>query len=220
MDNLSTWSQRAQKLLPLLPQHTQTQLQGHRIVLDSTLWIEWIGEKSLENLSFSSSWSQGAQVLFLALKEILRGKPLESAKNLSLREIESFLRDRNSEPALPSESFEDLALHWPRIQGQLTSISSSSQSAGAYEFSAGKVFAALSLSEKIQELKAFFSSETLLGLRRSGGRVELLDVQEFDVFIALDSGSVPESALLDWLQLKLSETYREPSLNLIPESFS
>ena len=189
-------------------------------MLEESLWIEWKGEKSLEEISFSSTWRLGSQVLFLALKEILRGKPLESAKNLSLREIESFLRDRNSEPALPSESFEDLTLHWPRIQGQLAQISSTSQSVGRYDFPAGKVFAALSLSEKIQELKAFFSSETLLGLRRSGGRIELLDVQEFDVFIALDSGSVPESALLDWLQLKLAETYREPALNLIPESFS
>jgi len=130
MDNLSTWSQRAQKLALQLPHHTQTQLNGHRIVLNQSLWIEWIGEKNLENLSFSGSWSLGSQILFLALKEILRGKSLESAKNLSLREIESFLRDRNSEAALPSESYQDLSEHWSRIQAQLANISTTTLSAG------------------------------------------------------------------------------------------
>ncbi len=220
MDNLSTWSQRAQKLVKKVPEHTHTQLNGHRFQLNERLWIEWIGDNQLENITFSKDWSLASQVLLLALKEILRGKPLESAKNLSLREIEYFLRDRNSEPALPSESFLDLSDQWSKVTTQLSTLTAVSQSIGSYQFSSGKVFALLSLSEKIQELKAFFSSETLLGLKRSGGRIELLDVQEFDVFVALDSGSVPESALLDWLQLQLVDTYREPSLNLIPESFS
>jgi hypothetical protein len=220
MDNLSAWSLRAQNLSLKLPEHTHTTQKGHLVRVSAERWVEFVGDKNLERIHFSPSWSVASQLLLLALGEILRGKPLESAKNLSLRELEAFLRDRNSEPSIPSENYQDLEQEWPRIQSQISAVMSTEISSGPYEFAGGRVFAMLSLSEKIQELKAFFSSETLLGLTRSGGRIELLDVQGFDVFIALDSGSVPESALLDWLQLKLAEIFREPSLNLIPESFS
>lgn len=220
MDNLSAWSQRAQNLARSLSGHTQATQKGHLLKLSDVLWLELHGEGALEKINFSSSWQRGSQVLLLALTQILKGKPLESAKNLSLREIEAYLRDRNSEPALPSEDYMDLSESWPRIQSQLSSLSTASGEGRNYEFASGRVFALLNLSEKIQELKAFFSSETLLGLRRSGGKIELLDVQDFDIFIALDSGSVPEAALLDWLQMKLVEVFREPSLNIIPESFS
>ena len=220
MDNLSAWSKRAQNLAKNLSLYTQYSKKGHLLKLDEELWIEVFGDKELEKIFFSPSWNLGSQVLLLALGEILRGKPLESAKNLSLREIEAYLRDRNSEEALAAESYPDLSEHWSRIQAQLLSLTNSSVGGKSYQFPSGKVFALLSLAEKIQELKAFFSSDTLLGLMRSGGRIELLDVQDFDVFIALDSGSVPEAALLDWLQMKLTEVYREPSLNIIPESFS
>ena len=220
MDNLSAWSQRAQNLAHTLISFTQATQKGHLLKLSDVLWIEVQGDKNLESIHFSPSWQLGSQVLLLALAQILRGKPLESAKNLSLREIEAYLRDRNSEPALPSETHADLTELWSRIQGQLSSLTAQSAEGKSYEFATGRVFAMLSLSEKIQELKSFFSSETLLGLRRSGGKIELLDVQDFDIFIALDSGSVPEAALLDWLQMKLVEVFREPALNIIPESFS
>jgi hypothetical protein len=76
------------------------------------------------------------------------------------------------------------------------------------------------LSEKIRELKAFFSSERLSGFYKNGGEIELLDVEEFTLYIALNCGTIPEGALLDWLQMSLAETFREPRLNLVPEPFS
>jgi hypothetical protein len=108
---------------------------------------------------------------------------------------------------------------WGQIQQTIKEWSSGGKVLRDYRFPSEKTFAALSLPEKIQQLKAFFSSERMSGFYRQGGRLEVLDVEGMTVYIALFCGTIPPGALLDWLQLTLSETFREPALNLVPEEF-
>jgi hypothetical protein len=153
-----------------------------------------------------------------SLGQILKGKPWSVSQNLTLREAEAYLRDTNSQAALPLESYESLVEFWPFLQKTLQSWSAVKVLKG-YQFPSEKVFKTLPLAEKIRELKAFFSSEKLAGFYRQGGELEVLDVEDMTVYLALKSGSIPHAPLLDWLQITLAETFREPSLNLVPEDF-
>jgi hypothetical protein len=220
MDNLLNWSQRAKSLLEQYSQREDVFTEGMiKCQIADGLWVAFKGQVECEEVLFSNQWPQACQVLFLSFEKIMKKKEWSSAKTLSLRELEAFLRDRNSEPALPPESFAILENNWPKILQSIDQIGSTSQGHVSYQFSSQKVFATLSLPEKIQELKSFFSSEILLGFYRQGGRVEVLDIEDFTVYVALDCGSIPEAPLLDWMQMKLVETFRESALNIIPEAF-
>ncbi len=146
-------------------------------------------------------------------------KPFPAKNQFTPREIDFFLRERNSIPTFSAETLTSLEESWEMIVSAMMEWKSSGKTLQNYRFSSEKVFRMLSLPEKIHELKAFFSSEKLAGFYRAGGKIELLDVSETTVFIALSTGTIPEKALLDWLQLTLAEELREPAINLIPEEF-
>lgn len=182
--------------------------------------LGWAGHASVENWGYHGGWSEAEQVLLEALGQLLKNKSWEKITEISLREAEAWLRDRNSVPALPAEGLSVMEELWPRIQQEVVRSFKTKRVLSDYRFPSEKSFEKLSLSEKIRELKAFFSSDRLSGFYKSGGEIEVLDVEEFTLYVGLHSGSIPEGALLDWLQMTLAEVYREPRLNLIPEPLS
>ncbi len=146
-------------------------------------------------------------------------KPFPTKNQFTPREIDFYLRERNSVPTFSSETLSQLEQSWGLIVSAMMEWKSSGKTLQNYRFPSEKVFRKLSLPEKIHELKAFFSSEKLAGFYRAGGKIELLDVSDTTVYVALSTGTIPQKALLDWLQLTLAEELREPAINLIPEEF-
>jgi hypothetical protein len=219
MDNLSHWSQRARELIRGVDSSYYPPATAHQISYRQDLWIAILGQEKWEGIFFSAQWPLAVKAIWLAFDKIMRGKKFESAKTLSPRECEAYLRDQNSKESFPADEYQVLGDFWPLMIEQVVRLGLVERVDLPFEFSAHKVFASLNLSEKIQELKSFFTSSRLLGFRRSGGRIELLDVQDFDVYVALDTGSIPREALLDWLQMELVDCFREAQLNLIPEDF-
>ena len=214
------WSSRALECLknPQFSLPESSELRGG-CQWNDTRGVAWDGSATCERWGYWGDWSEGERALLEAFGRILRGKAWGKAQEIGLRETEAYLRDRNSQPALPVESYQRLALVWEELQQRVSRWSSGSRSFVEYRFPSEKAFKTLSLPEKIHELKAFFSSERMSGFYRQQGRIEVLDVEDVTVFIALDGGGIPEAPLLDWLQMTLAETFREPALNLIPERF-
>lgn len=213
------WSSRAQKTL----QHPQFTLHSTPTGWGECQWTDtlkvcWSGRERCEGWGIIGEWGDGERVMLESLGQIIKNKTWSVSQNLTLREIEAYLRDTNSRSALPSENYQSLEEFWPFLQKALLSWSTVKVLKG-YQFPLEKVFKTLPLAEKIRELKSFFSSEKLAGFYRQGGEIEVLDVEDTTVYIALNPATIPEAALLDWLQMTLAETFREASLNLIPEGF-
>jgi len=215
------WSLRAQNIL------TKTQFSLPEIPSD---WqkchsndgrvVAWKGRENFEEWGYQGPWTEGERVILEAMGHLLKNKSWQKIKEITLREAEAWLRDRNSEPAFSPEEMGILPQMWGQLQAQIEHSFKSGRVLSDFRFPSEKSFEKLNLSEKIRELKAFFSSERLSGFYKNGGEIELLDVEEFTLYIALNCGTIPEGALLDWLQMSLAETFREPRLNLVPEPFS
>ncbi len=120
---------------------------------------------------------------------------------------------------MPEERLEAFTGVWELARQTMSDWLRSGVSGKPYSFPSELAFASLTLTDKIRELKAFFLSAQLSPFYRRGGKLELLDVEDSTVFIALDSADVPLEPLLDWLQSSAVKVFREPSLNLIPEAF-
>jgi hypothetical protein len=182
--------------------------------------VAWKGRENFEEWGYQGPWTEGERVILEAMGHLLKNKSWQKIKEITLREAEAWLRDRNSEPAFSPEEMGILPQMWGQLQAQIEHSFKSGRVLSDFRFPSEKSFEKLNLSEKIRELKAFFSSERLSGFYKNGGEIELLDVEEFTLYIALNCGTIPEGALLDWLQMSLAETFREPRLNLVPEPFS
>lgn len=214
------WSSRALKTL----QNAQFSLSKipagwGECHLNDTRVLCWQGREKCEGWGYLGAWTEGEKAILEALGQLLKNKSWSMVQEISLREAEAWLRDRNSQAALPVDSYQELQSFWGNIQQAIKEWSTAGLVLRDYRFPSEKVFTTLSLPEKIQQLKAFFSSERMSGFYRQGGRIEVLDVDGMTVYIALYCASIPQGALLDWLQLTLAETFREPALNLIPEEF-
>lgn len=194
---------------PAVPQ------EAHKCQINDSAWFFWAGDSELQRLGWAGPAPEEWIILVEAVGALFLGKSLRRLEESSFRELEAWLRDRNSQAALGPSEEALLEAAYRRLREMVRF----QEPRRAFVFPSEKSFAELALAEQIRELKAFFSSDKLAGLARNGGRIELLDLVDFDVIIALDNGGVPRGPLLDWLQLALAESFREPRLNLIPEEF-
>lgn len=182
------------------------------------LWmgVEW-EMNNVKNLSFTGELSDSHKVILESMANLLIGKPITKLDDLSVRECEAYLRDRNSEKALEdlSES-EELELRkifqWVRAFPRLSPSKD-------YTFSSEKgPFSSLKLVDKIREIKAFLNSPEILTLYENLPRPELVDVEDLTVYIHAPYNSQREKSLFEELHIRGVEVFQEENLNFIPEA--
>lgn len=174
-------------------------------------------QQNVKKLSFAGKLDDYEKVILEAVSALMKGKPLNVLENLSLRECEAFLRDRNSELALENLSPLDenrfkKFFQWLRfypIQGQAQDYD--------YSFQKGP-FRNLKLVEKVKELKAFLNSKEIQQLYQGAYTPELIDVDDLTVYIQAPYQSEQDRALFEELHILGVTTFQEENLNFIPET--
>jgi hypothetical protein len=181
------------------------------------LWARVELEKNLvKNLSLYGEFEDHQKVLFESMASLLIGGPITRLDELSVRECEAYLRDRNSEVSIEemSETQEEVlksAFKWIRLISQSTSSQD-------YIFSSEKgPFHQLKLVEKIKELKAFLRTPEILTLYQDLPLPELVDVDELTVYIHAPYGSQREKEQFSKLHALGVLTFKDENLNFIPE---
>lgn len=182
------------------------------------LWarLEWESH-NVKNLSFFGELRDDQKVLLESMASLLIGKPISRLDDLTVRECEAFLRDKNSEASIEDlTEAEELELkkvfQWVRSFPKFVPSE-------IYAFSSEKgSFDQLKLVDKIRELKAFLNSPEILSLYENLAPPELVDVEDLTVYIHVSYDSQEEKALFEKLHLLGVETFREENLNFIPES--
>ena len=185
---------------------------------DWNLWVKLERDgQNVKNLSFAGTFSDADKVLLEALAALMKGRAVNLLDNLSLRECEAFLRDRNSELALENVDAADEAkfkklFTWLRIFP-------TASAAQEYEFSSQKgPFHSLKLVDKVRELKAFLNSFEIQELYKGALAPELIDVDDLTVYIQAPYHSEQDRALFEELHVLGVATFQEENLNFIPEA--
>jgi hypothetical protein len=213
-------SSRANKLLEY-PQAFSTELtSAMRRFPDESLPIWCAIEREndvVKAISFHGEVTSWEKVVLEGLAFLLKGKKNSSLDSLTVREIEAFLRDRNSETALENlpenteERFRKL-FHWLRIAPH-------AGGGEEYQFSSEKgPFRSLKLVDKVRELKAFLNSPDVLSLYHHLPRPELVDVDEVTVYVQAPYQTEREKALFEELHILGVAAFQEENLNFIPEA--
>jgi hypothetical protein len=213
-------SSRAKKLLETPVAYSEQATSQMRVYsrgpFKILVGLEWDGE-NVKKLSFSGSLQPEERLLVESLAHILRGRSLAVLDQLTLRECEAFLRDRNSEAAIEglSPELEDVFKNfflWLRHSTQ-------AGPSELYEFPSGKgPFARLKIVDKIRELKAFLNSEQVSRIYQQVPRPELIDVEDLTVFVQVAYSSEKERELFEELHFLGVTVFREQELNFIPEA--
>lgn len=182
------------------------------------LWVKVEWEiNNVKNLSFYGQVADHEKVLLESWAFLLIGKPIAKLKEISIRECEAFLRDRNSEMAIEGMTEND-ELELKKVI-QWMSVLSPSSPAKEYTFSSEKgPFRNLKLTDKIREIKAFLNSPEILTLYQGQARPELVDVEELTVYIHAPYDSQREKSLFEELHVLGVEAFQEENLNFIPEA--
>lgn len=184
-------------------------------------WNIWVNlereQLNVKNLSFAGTLSDLDKVLLEAVAALMKGKPTNHLENMSLRECEAFLRDRNSELAIEEivaadeEKFKKFFV-WLRIY-PINSV------AQEYQFSSQKgPFRSLKLVEKVKEIKGFLNSFEIQELYQGSPVPELIDVDDLTVFVQVPYFSDRDKALFEELHVLGVSTFQEENLNFIPEA--
>ncbi len=213
-------SQRAKALLSR-PKFVRPELDpemkrypGDRIVLWCKVELDL---NVVKNLSFFGQLSNAEIVLLESMASLLIGKPIVRLDDLSVRECEAFLRDRNSEAAVEGVT-EDLETELRKVF-QWVRATPGRGPAKEYRFPSEKgPFRGLKLVDKVRELKAFLNSPEILSLYQGLSLPELVDVEDLTAYIHAGYGSQREKEIFDRLHLLGVEVFREEQLNFIPES--
>lgn len=213
-------SERAKGLLQNPRAIDQTNLTQMR-KYPSDDFILWVNlereEKNVKNLSFAGTLQDHEKVLLEAVAGLIKGRPLALLENLSLREVEAFLRDRNSELALenlgPDEEAKFKKLfQWLRVFRP-------AEAPQEYQFSSQTgPFRNMKLVDKVRELKAFLNSFEIQELYQGSHSPELIDVDDLTVFIQAPYQSEKDKALFEELHILGVSTFQEDNLNFIPEA--
>lgn len=213
-------SERAKKILEN-PRFIKTELSPlmKRYPGDSVvLWVQLDWDQHIvKNLSFYGEFTSLQKIILESMASLLIGKPITGLDNLSVRECEAFLRDRNSQVAFEGMSEEEENLlkkvfQWIRVWPKL-------EAPKEYRFSYEKCpFYKLKLVDKIREIKAFLNSPEILTLYQNLARPELVDVEDLTVYIHAPYSSEKERALFEELHILGVEAFQEESLNFIPEA--
>ncbi len=185
---------------------------------EMALWCKVELELNIvKNLSFFGQLSDAQTVLLESMASLLIGKPIIKLDDLTVRECEAFLRDRNSEAAI-DEMTENLEAHLRKVF-QWVRATPSRGPAKEYRFLAEKgPFRVLKLVDKVRELKAFLNSPEVLTLYQGLALPELVDVEDLTVYIHAAYESQREKGLFDSLHLLGVEAFQEENLNFIPEA--
>lgn len=212
-------SLRAQRLLER-PQFIKDALEagmtkypGAHLVLWARVELE---DHLVKSLSLYGEIEDHQKVLFESMASLLIGGPIARLDELSVRECEAYLRDRNSEVSIEemTENHEEVlksAFKWLRL------ISRPIRSQN-YIFPSEKgPFHQLRLVEKIRELKAFLRSPEILTIYQNLPLPELVDVEELTVYIHAPYGSQIEKEQFSKLHALGVLTFEEENLNFIPE---
>ena len=213
-------SARAQKLLKeprfFLPERASTMQKYPTDKFNLWAALEVSGG-IVKSLSLFGNPPTSLFLLLESMASLLVGKKPEILGELSVRECEAFLRDRNSVLALEDLPADDEAelkkiFNWlPRLSGQTRGES--------YLFSSQKgSFRTLPLVDKVRELKAFLGSREVVALYQEWGMPELLDVDDLTVYVQAPYSSEAERILFSRLHELGVETFREENLNFIPEA--
>lgn len=171
---------------------------------------------NVKNLSFQGNLEPWLRVCLEAWGEMIEGKAVDRMDQISLKEAEAYLRDRNSELSIEGlTSNEDLLFR--SIVGWIkTYVPQKDVSNYLYSPTLGP-FRNLKLSEKIREMKYFLSSEEVFSLYGQLRLPELVDVEDLTVYIDCPYVSEAERALFEKLHNLGVEVFREEDLNFIPE---
>ncbi len=176
-----------------------------------------LDQNRVKKLSFAGELDPIEQIILESLASLMTGKALPVLDNLSLRECEAFLRDRNSEVAFEGitpeleNKFKKLFI-WLKGLPLITSGED-------YHFSSEKGdFSKLKLVEKVRELKGFLASKEVLELYQNHARPELVDVDDLTVYVQVPYQTDTERSLFEELHILGVAAFQEESLNFIPES--
>ena len=186
---------------------------GPHLVLWAKVELE---DHLVKKLSLFGNLQDHQKVLLESMASLVFGGPISRLDELSVRECEAFLRDKNSEVSIKemSDSDEDVlksAFKWLRLTSQ-------THSSKEYCFPSEKgPFFKLKLVDKIKELKAFLNSPEVLTLYQNLPFPELIDVEELTVYIHAPYGLESEKELFSKLHTLGVETFHEENLNFIPE---
>lgn len=178
--------------------------------------LEW-DQDNVKNLSFQGEVESWQRVLLESWALITVGKNFSRLDQVSLRECEAFLRDRNSEPAveeIPPEAEEDFKqlFTWIKQFPRPNQVRD-------YTFSSDKgPFRNLKLTEKVRELKGFLNSPDVLSLYQGLSSPQLLDVEDLTVYLDVPYQTERERALFEELHMLGVEAFQEECLNFIPDA--
>ncbi len=188
------------------------------ITKDSADWSYW--KVTTDNggigLRFKGANSDWKIVLSEALARICEGKSMERLEKIEWREIDAFIRDRNSEAGwdLSEAEVKEGIGYLQNIKIGVTL--SYSEVSLPIVWTAGQ-FKKLSLSERIKTLKSLFQGPFVQNLYRGLDKPNLLDVEDLTVYLQVPYESDTHREKLDELHSWLAYTLKEPDINLIPE---
>lgn len=171
----------------------------------------------VKKLSFSGKLEDHKKVFVESMASLLINKPITKIDDLSIRECEAFLRDKNSEPAISGMTESDESelrkiFQWVRFM-PLPRVAKN------YDFPSEKgPFERLKLVDKIREIKAFLNSPEILTLYQGLPLPELVDVEDLTVYIHAPYDSQKEKSLFEKLHHLGVAVFREENLNFIPDA--
>jgi hypothetical protein len=211
---------RAKKLLENLSYYKESLGPGMKKFPGSgpDLYFEMELENEIvKNLSFFGPMDDVKKVLFESMATLLINRPISKLDTFSLRELEAYLRDKNSEVSL-EEMTENDDIYLKKVFQWLKTLSKKPVSKD-YSFHSEKgLFRDLKLADKIKEIRAFLNSPLILTLYRDTASPELVDVEGMTVYINAPYGSQKEKELFEELHLLGVEAFQDENLNFIPES--
>lgn len=212
-------SQRANRTLSALKHwsHERMPLMKRFPNDELILWAQVDLEGNIvKNLSFFGQLENFQVVILESMATLLINKPITKLVDLSIRECEAFLRDRNSEEAIAGMTENDEIL-LKKVFQWISSWSIQSP-AVTYHFSSEKgPFRSLKLVDKIKEIKGFLNSPEILTLYNDLHRPALVDVNDLTVYIQAPYESQREKSLFEELHILGVEAFQEEDLNFIPE---
>ncbi len=131
---------------------------------------------------------------------------------VSVREIEAFLKVKNSDNVFSESSrnhFEQFLIAFKRLIPSF--------SGGSSFIPPTKNFEQMKLVEKIEQLKAYFSSKEAQKILKNEVAVDLLDIENEQIYVRLGGKKERFSAVLEGLQWEICQFFQDSRLNLIPE---
>ena len=213
-------SERARKLLvsPVHIKSEQSPMMKRFPGEGLSLWaeLEW-DQQNVKKLSFYGQLEDHQKIILESMASLLIGKPITKLDDLSIRECEAFLRDRNSEKALEGmteveENDLKKVFQWVRVWPR-------HEAPREFSFHSEKgPFHALKLVDKIRAIKAFLNTPEILTLYQDLPRPELVDVEDLTVYIHAPYSSQREKSLFEELHILGVEAFQEENLNFIPDA--